>query len=188
MATILREIREDDLLMIMNWRMDPDITKFMSTDPKLTLEGQKKWLEKIRSSNNSLYRVVVVDDKPAGVINLADMDYDKKTTSWGYYIGEKSLRSLKLAISLELSLYEYVFDVLGFDEIQTPVFSMNDGVVKLHVACGEEIVEEVKGEVEKNGVKYDMTHLRMTKAKWDSIKDNKKFEHIRWFEKVEEKK
>lgn len=178
MATVLREITEDDLQKIMTWRMDPDITRFMSTDPKLTMDGQRKWLEKIQNSKQFFYRVVVVDGKPAGVINLADMDYEKKTTSWGYYIGEKDLRSLKLAISLEMSLYEYVFDVLGFEEIETPVFSMNEGVIKLHIACGEEIVETVKDEVEKNGVKYDMTHLRMTKEKWDSIKKNKKYEHI----------
>ena len=44
MGINLRTIRDDDLEMIMNWRMRPDITKYMNTNPKLTLEGQRKWL------------------------------------------------------------------------------------------------------------------------------------------------
>ena len=37
-------------------------------------------------------------------MNLAELDMENKMTSWGYYIGEEDLRSLKLAISLEMSL------------------------------------------------------------------------------------
>ena len=43
MSIHLREIREEDLELIMQWRMDPDITRYMNTDPKLTPEGQRKW-------------------------------------------------------------------------------------------------------------------------------------------------
>lgn len=38
MSLELRKIKRDDLEMIMNWRMDPDVTKYMYTDPKLSIE------------------------------------------------------------------------------------------------------------------------------------------------------
>jgi len=47
---ICRQIKEEDLEMIMNWRMMPEITRYMNSDPVLTLEGQKKWFKKIRES------------------------------------------------------------------------------------------------------------------------------------------
>ena len=47
MSIRLRELREDDLENIMRWRMDPDITRYMNTNPKLTLEGQRKWFKAI---------------------------------------------------------------------------------------------------------------------------------------------
>lgn len=34
-----RLIKPDDLEMIMDWRMRPEITRYMNTDPKLTIEG-----------------------------------------------------------------------------------------------------------------------------------------------------
>ena len=48
MAVTLSEIRTEDLENIVRWRMDEDITRYMNTNPKLTLEGQKKWLAGIR--------------------------------------------------------------------------------------------------------------------------------------------
>ena len=48
MSVTLRKVTEGDLEQIMRWRMDPEITRYMNTDPKLTLEGQKKWFAKVR--------------------------------------------------------------------------------------------------------------------------------------------
>ncbi|MCR5796743.1 MAG: UDP-4-amino-4,6-dideoxy-N-acetyl-beta-L-altrosamine N-acetyltransferase [Eubacterium sp.] len=174
----LRDIRGDDLEMIMKWRMDPDITRYMNTNPKLTLEGQRKWLASLESNSKVKYWLIEKDLRPIGVINMADIDYDNKNSSWGYYIGEKDARSLKLAISLEMSLYDYVFDVLGFEELHNEVFSLNSGVVKLHLACGSHITKEVKDEVDKEGISYDITHISITSDEWNAIKLSKKYEKI----------
>lgn len=185
MPILLREIREDDLEMIMHWRMDPDITRYMNTNPQLTIEKQKKWLKSIRGNSSVQYWMIEKDDKPIGVINLADIDFEKKCSSWGYYIGDKKNRSLKTAISLEMSLYDYVFDVLGFDELHSEVFSINEGVIKLHLACGCRIVKQVPGEVEKEGILYDITHLNITKETWNAIRNTKKYDQISFSEKFE---
>ena len=37
MSVTLRKVTEGDLEQIMRWRMDPEITRYMNTDPKLTL-------------------------------------------------------------------------------------------------------------------------------------------------------
>ncbi len=42
----LKRLTENELELLMNWRMQPDITKMMLTDPVLTLEGQKNGLKK----------------------------------------------------------------------------------------------------------------------------------------------
>lgn len=178
MAVTLRQIYESDLEKIMAWRMSESVTKYMNTNPKLTLEGQKKWLASISEDNSVRNWMIEVNGIPAGLINLIDIDWENGQTSWGYYIGEKELRSLSLAISLEMSLYDYVFDVLNFSDIHNETFSINDGVVKLHLACGCKIIKEVKGEIEKEGVAYDVTHLSMNKNDWNLIRDKKKYEKI----------
>lgn len=178
MATTLRVISESDLQMIMNWRMSETVTRYMNTNPKLTLDGQKKWLASLEKNNKARNWIIEVDNVPAGLINLADIDWENGTTSWGYYIGEKKMRSLKLAISLEMSLYDYCFDVLGFKEVHNEVFKLNEGVWKLHTACGCRIVKEVPEEIEKEGVKYDIVHLSIERDEWLSLRLNKKYEKI----------
>ncbi len=185
MGVTLRKITEDDLGTIMNWRMSEAVTKYMNTNPKLTLESQKRWYESLcradgQPAAKSRYWMILVDGAAAGVINLADIDWDKGTSSWGYYVGEEKLRSLKLAISLEMSLYDYVFETLGFTEIHGEVFKLNEGVWKLHLACGCRIVREVPGEIEKEGVFYDMVHLSIQRDEWLNIRGHKKYDKIRF--------
>lgn len=176
--TTLRPVEERDLEKMMNWRMDKEITRFMNTDPVLTLETQKKWFAEMNRRDDVQYWIIEAEGIPAGVINLAEMDRVHKKTSWGYYIGEKKLRSLKLALSLEMSLYDYVFDTLGLTELYGGVFSLNEGVIKLHLACGSRILREEKGAVVKNGVSYDMIYLGITADEWRSIRQQKKYEKI----------
>ncbi len=178
MTTTLRRITEDDLEMIMNWRMSETVTRYMNTSPRLTMEGQKKWFASLEENDRVKNWMIEVNGVPAGLINLADINWEEGNSSWGYYIGEESLRSLKLAVSLEMSLYDYVFDVLGFSEIHNEVFKLNEGVWKLHTACGCRIVKETIGEVEKEGVAYDIVHLSITKDEWYAIREKKKYEKI----------
>ena len=178
MSITLRAVREDDLANIIRWRTDPDITRYMNTDPVLTMESQKEWLASVRDDITKRHWLIEVDGEGAGVIQLIDIDWKNKTTSWGYYVGEKRLRSMKLALSLEMSLYDYVFDALGFEEIHNEAFSLNEGVIKLHQMCGNEIVKVVPGEIEKEGVQYDVTHMSLTREKWYALRVLKRYEKI----------
>lgn len=178
MQIVLRKLTEADLEKTMRWRMDPDITRYMNTDPVLTLEGQKRWFHKIEQDETVCYWMIVVDGVDAGVINLADMDYEKKESNWGYYIGEKKARSLKLSLTLEWNLYDYVFETLGFERLYNEVLSANEGVVKLHLMCGSKIDAVYPEHVEKNGIKYDVTAISITKEEWTKKKESLNYEKV----------
>jgi len=174
----LRSIREADLELIMNWRMRPDITRFMNTDPILTLEGQKKWLKNISEDLTCKYWLIQVDGIPVGIINLCNINYEKKICEWGYYIGENKLRSLKLAMSLEWNLYNFVFEVLNFDALYNEVLDVNKGVVKLHLACGSRINQVFKNHVIKNEIQYDVIRMVITREEWEIKKQSLNYEKI----------
>ena len=69
MSVTLRKVTEGDLEQIMQWRMDPEITRYMNTDPKLTLEGQKQWFAKVQKDPDVSYWIIEIGGIPAGVIN-----------------------------------------------------------------------------------------------------------------------
>lgn len=178
MSVTLREIRESDLEMIMNWRMAPDITRYMNTDPRLTLEGQHRWLEAVQTNPDVCYWMILVDGQEAGVINLTGLSREDGVLGWAYYVGEKKLRSLKTALSLEMSLYDYIFDELHREALISDVFTLNKGVIQLHLLCGCEILEEKKAQICKGGELYDVTYMRMTRERWQQVRGEKKYERI----------
>lgn len=178
MAVTLRSIREEDLEKIKDWRMDPDITRYMNTDPVLTMEGQRKWLASIEKREDVKYWLIEVDGQPAGVINVGGLQDEEGSCTWGYYIGEKRLRSLKTALSLEMSLYDFLFLELGKTALYGDIFSLNQGVIQLHLLCGSEIVEEKKNWVCKNGQYFDVTFMRMTAERWKEMREKKKYDRI----------
>ncbi|MCD7836972.1 MAG: GNAT family N-acetyltransferase [Lachnospiraceae bacterium] len=178
MSVTLRRIREDDLENIMRWRMDEDITRYMNTNPRLTPEGQKEWLKSINDNTDVEYWLIQIEGQPAGVINLTGLNSPDGRLGWAYYVGEKKLRSMKAALSLEMSMYDYAFGILGRNAVYSDVFTLNQGVIALHVLCGCETVEEKKNHVLKDGVYYDVTFMRMTSENWRGIRDGKRYEKI----------
>lgn len=178
MSVTLRPIEEEDLCDIMRWRMDEEITRYMNTNPKLTLEGQKKWLAGLRTNPDVRYWVILVNKEPAGVINLTGLTNPQGNLGWAYYIGEKRLRGIKTALSLEMSMYDYALLELHKNSVVGDVFALNTGVIQLHKMCGCEIIEERKNAVCKEGVRYDVVYMQMTKERWLHLRESKHYEKI----------
>lgn len=178
MGVTLREIREEDLEDIMRWRMAPEITRYMNTDPELTLEGQKIWLASVRENPDVRYWLIQVEGQSAGVINLTGLENPEGNLGWAYYMGEKKLRSMGTALSLEMSMYDHALIELKKRAVYSDVFSLNKGVIQLHKICGCEIVEEKKDHVCKNGIRYDVTFMRMDAERWWEIRGSRKYTRI----------
>lgn len=180
MSVTLRTIREEDLESIMRWRMSEDVTRYMNTNPRLTLEGQKQWLRSIQANEDVLYRLILVDGEPAGVINLTGLSRPDGNLGWAYYIGEKKLRGIKTALALEMNLYDYALITLQKNSVYSDVFSLNTGVIQLHKLCGCEVLGERKAAVVKEGIAYDVTDMLMTAENWKRLRPGKKYERIEW--------
>lgn len=178
MGISVRKILDEDLELILKWRTDPDITKYMKTDFEATLAMQKEWYEQIQKDDSKKYWMIDINDISAGVVCLTDIDYDAKTCEWGYYVGEKSLRSFIAAISIECSLYDYVFEDMRFREIFCECLGFNTGVVKLHEYCGNHINNIKKDAVLKKGASYDLVIMSINAEEWKKKKDDFSYDSI----------
>lgn len=162
----LVRMKEEHLALVMNWRMRPDITKYMNTDPQLTLEMQKKWYTSLQTDETQRYWVVVLEENPIGVLYLMKIDKINQSCHWGYYIAEQEARSLKLAIYLEWNLYDYVFDVLHLHKLCDDTFVENEQVVALHKYCGSKQDGILRDHVFKNGEFHDVSTCSILSDEW----------------------
>lgn len=174
----LRPIREEELELVMNWRMQPEITRFMYTDPVLTIEMQREWFEKSKTDEQNLHFMIEMDQMPIGVMNITEIDRKNQRCSWGYYVAVKEKRSLKLALALEWNLYDYVFDVLKLHKLEGEIFSFNTGVIRMHQMCGSVIEGVRKQHIWKNGEFFDVTLMGICREDWEKFRGSRTYEKI----------
>jgi len=175
-----RKLGFDDLERVMHWRMSQHVTKYMNTDPVLTIEAQKKWFQELTDTEANYYWVIEVDDTPCGVINLEGIDVKNKRCTWGYYVAEKSLRSFRLSMCLEMSLYDYVFDIVGMNKISGESFCENAAAIKMHEMCGCETEGVLKMHIFKNGQFYDVCVQSMYAQLWRKIRSGFQYQKIKF--------
>lgn len=178
MELVLRKICENDLEMIMKWRMMPEVTKYMYTDPQLTIEGQKRWFKKIVSSKDEIYWIIQIDGVDIGLIDIINIDYTNKRCDWAYYIADTSFRGRGIATQLECNIYDYAFDKLNLHKVCCEVFCFNQKVISIHQKFGAVIEGTRKEHICKKGQYFDIVQMGINKEIWYSIRKNYKYDSI----------
>ncbi|HHV76125.1 MAG TPA: UDP-4-amino-4,6-dideoxy-N-acetyl-beta-L-altrosamine N-acetyltransferase [Syntrophothermus lipocalidus] len=163
-------LRPEHLEKVMRWRTLPEVTRYMFTDPILTLEQQKKWYERVSHNPSFRYWVINCDNEDIGVLNLYDLDMTNRRCSWAYYIGENAYQGKGIASILEYNVYEYAFYRLDLNKVWSEVLSWNTRVIEIHQRFGCEIEGILREHVIKNGQKMDVVRLGLLKSKWDKIR------------------
>jgi hypothetical protein len=180
MSYRLRLVREEDLPTVMRWRMSPEVTRYMYTDPQLTLEQQRQWFERIRRSERDRVWIIEAGEplRGVGVLSLSAIDPVNRRCSWAYYLGEMSARGAGLARTLELNVYAYVFDRLGLNKLCCEVLAFNDRVVALHEKFGSRVEGTLRQHVCKNGEYHDVVCMAMLRSDWEAARDRWSFTPI----------
>lgn len=179
MKVELKKLTENELELLMNWRMSDEVDRYMTTSPKLTLEGQHKWFEKLKGDNTQIRWIIWADDIPIGSMYITDIDdANSRCSGPGWFIVEKKYLSLKQVVALHRSCIEFVFDVLKLNRIYGDVMSENVGVVQLVKLRGFEIEGVFKQHVVKDGTFKDITLVGLTREAWESKKERLVYEPI----------
>ena len=169
-----RKIKESDLKMIMDWRMFPEITKYLNTNPKLTMEGQYKWFYKIKAEEEKsiengrkgFYWLLEVDEIPAGFVSLVNVDSTARKIETGVYIAVKEKRSMRLAIDIQWNLYDYAFEVLNMHKVCEEVFEANSAVNRILDMCGSKREGVLRDHICKEGQYYNVVVRGILKEEW----------------------
>ena len=121
-------LREADLPMVLAWRTNPRVARYMLTWVDLDMEAQRRWFRGLKDR----YWVIHTDEKPIGVINLAGPD------TFGFYIGEDD--AVPLGGLVLPYFYNHVFKRRS--RIFADVMHGNEGMKRLHQFHGFRMMGE----------------------------------------------
>lgn len=169
MNICLRIVKEVDLEKIMNWRMQPSVTKYMYTDPQLTMEEQKKWYE-TSQNENCKYWVICCDGHDIGLFCFYKIDYVNLRGDWGWYIAEPDFKGKGIGELLLYNIYDYGFNKLGLNKLCCEVLENNTKAISLYKKSGAEIEGIRRDHIIKGNEKLTIIEMAILKSKWDVIK------------------
>ncbi len=164
----LREIEEKDLELILNWRNADHIHQYMYTDHIITMDEHKKWFHHLKKDKSTRYKIFEINNQPVGLVYFVDINREKKTCNWGFYLGKKNTPK---GTGVKLGYYglNYAFNTLKLNKIYGEVFTHNTASLKFHQKLGFIKDELLENYIVKNGKGYDVVRFFLVKSKWDEI-------------------
>jgi len=107
----LKRVTEEDIELIRNWRNHPSIRKTMGYQKKISPSEQIEWFKSINNKLN-YYHLIIVDDKPIGVINCKEVNLKEKYGEGGIFIWDEAYRGSAVPGIASVIMINYIFNVI----------------------------------------------------------------------------
>ena len=129
------DLNEDEQKMVLEWRNDPNIRRWMISQDIITLEDHIKFIKNLSNKKNTLWFLVKKNNQPIGVVNLKgnEIGLFKNPSLQG--IGTDLLKAI---INYGLKLY---------DTLHLEVFNTNTKAINLYKKHGFRITKEENGKI-----------------------------------------
>ena len=123
------DLSNDEKKIILEWRNNPNIKKWMYTQSDITLESHLNFIDSLNNSKDKLYFLVKKEDENIGVIYFTNLT--KKEVYFGLY-ANPTIKILGVGRILEKLSIDFAFNSLNARKLKLEVFEDNIQVINLH--------------------------------------------------------
>ncbi|MDT3427998.1 UDP-4-amino-4,6-dideoxy-N-acetyl-beta-L-altrosamine N-acetyltransferase [Paenibacillus forsythiae] len=162
------KLQAEHLALLLDWRTQPEVTKYMFSDIEYNYDKQLQWYEAIINNPNERYWVIELNDRLIGLVSLNNIQWRDRRCYWGFYIGEADARIYGGLIGPYV--YRYVFEELGFKKIMGEIMEGNENVRKIQIIQGCREVGVLKDHVYKYDKFHNVYVLEMLNTDWLHLK------------------
>jgi|YNPNPStandDraft_1061719.scaffolds.fasta_scaffold11667_4 UDP-4-amino-4,6-dideoxy-N-acetyl-beta-L-altrosamine N-acetyltransferase len=162
LGACLRALEERDLPLILEWRNDPDILRFLDSYEPLSMHQHRRWFEGLHGDPSRAYLGIVdTDGELAGVIWLKQIDWRVRKAEVGIYLGR--CRGQGLGKRALTALVRYAFDTLNLNKLWATVFSYNQPSMRLFEGAGFSREGLLRKETYREGKYHDVIRYGLLK-------------------------
>lgn len=158
-------LSEDEAKMVLDWRNNPEISKWMVTSGKISYESHISFIDALKNRNDAYYWLVYKENSPYASFNITKLDYDKNSVEVGYYLNPIFLNSGE-GLVFHFNYKLFLYNVLGVEVIEGNVQWGNTRALQLSLFFGAKII----GIVTNGDKKY--LKLETYKGSMDLISEN----------------
>lgn len=132
-ANLVRPMEPRDLEMVLGWRNDESVRRFMYTQHEITLEEHSQWFERARVAPDRHLLIFESEGVPLGFINF-NVSHDAPIADWGFYIAPEAPRGTGSALGK--TALNHGFDSINLHKVCGQALGFNTGSIRFHEKLG----------------------------------------------------
>lgn len=139
-------LSQEHLETLLEWRNNPDISKFMLNQNTISPNEHKDWFEAIREDKGRACFVSYYKDEAIGSANLKSSEsflQNASSAESGFYMAPGKYRGTIVAFLPALLLHEYAFNSLNINKLTAYVKPENSPALRFNEALGYTQVQDV---------------------------------------------
>ena len=166
---MLREIRADELEMMLAWRNSPSVRGNMYTQHEISLTEHLAWWMQVQTRVDQKYFMYEFNQIPFGIVAFNGINRVNQNSSWAFYSSPKAVKGT--GSKMEFLALEKAFTCMQLRKLFCEVFSFNRNVIKLHAKFGFQ-VEGIMREHHKVSDEFiDVHRLGIFNREWQENRD-----------------
>ena len=159
-------MKEKHQELVLSWRTNPDISRYLNTDIKGDISDQIIWFNKVKKDKNSIYWLIKYNGVLVGLNSLNNIDWTNKFCYGTYYINDLKARTIIGYIVPHLTL-NFMFMNTDLNKSIANIFKDNINVIKLYEFIGYKKVGTLEEHIFKNKRYHDIVLLEYKKSEWE---------------------
>lgn len=155
----LRPMTEDDADLVVSWRNDPEIGRWLFSRERLTRESHLDWFRGSREGRLDFIICLAGSGRPIGTVTLKDIDLGNGVAECGKMIGDRTQWGKGLASEAYRLLLAFGFARLGLDCVYARCLSMNTRSIRLNKRLGFSVNRVIKDSYRRGNESYDVVEM-----------------------------
>ena len=131
----LERLSSNDIELVRYWRNLDRVRFNMKFQDIITAEMQSNWFSNLDNVCN-YYFIIKENDSKIGVVNLKDIDWNKKEAEAGIFIGDDQYLNTLTPILATISLMEFAFENLKLNSLRAKISSSNVKAILFNESIG----------------------------------------------------
>ncbi|MNE44373.1 Spermidine N(1)-acetyltransferase [compost metagenome] len=162
---ILRDIKREELELMLTWRNEPKVRRNMYTQHLISQIEHYTWWERIQGRQDKRYYMFEYEGKPCGIAAFTNLDLINRNSAWAFYSSPSAPRGT--GVRMEYLMLEQAFMILNLHKLYCEILGFNKSVLSLHQKFGFEVEGIFRSQHLVDGEYFDIHRLAIFKNQWE---------------------
>ena len=155
----------EQAMEVLSIRNEPGVRHNMYTDHVIQPDEHMSWIERLKSSNDTVFFAVVHEGRTIGGVSLSGINLKHNRADWAFYLSE-DCHGKGIGSALERQFIDMAFERFEIEKLNCEVIAFNEKVVDMHQRFGFKLEGARRDHCIRDGQKYDAVLLGITKDEW----------------------